>query len=109
MVGTGWKSQRESRRVVTVVEPEPTEVVGDRLLWMSFQVSPKPWNVWMFVFALVINRRRVDAGGTPEVPQLLEEMHVTVGSIFPMVATDPSASAKNRLTLSACVHHCSDW
>ena len=60
----------------------------------------------MFVFASVINRRRVDAGGTPrkatEVPQLQEQferedkfvVHVTVDSIFLMVAMDPSVSAK---------------
>ena len=67
---------------------------------------PKPWNVWMFVCALVINRRRVDAGehlGRPPKCHKLQGqleredkfvVHVTVGSIFSMVAMDPSTSAK---------------
>ena len=77
------------------------------LMWMSFRVSARTGErvdviaAAVFVFASVINRRRVDAGGTPRkangAPQLQEQferedksvLHVAVNSILLMVAMDP--------------------
>ena len=59
---------------------------------------PEPWNMLMFVFASVVNRHRIDAGGTPrqatEAPEDKFVVHVTVDSFFSMVGMDPSVSAK---------------